>query len=75
VLPVYEAPAMVKVDSRYYLLGSHLTGWSTNDDQYTTATSLSGSWSSWSDFAPPGSGTYNSQAANIITVEGTSGTT
>src|SRR5581483_5180654 len=43
----YEAPAMVKIGGTYYLLGSHLTGWSTNDNVYATATSLSGPWSSF----------------------------
>jgi hypothetical protein len=70
-----EAPAMVKIGGTYYLLGSHLTGWSTNDNIYATATSLSGPWSSLKDFAAPGTHTYNSQTANIITVQGSSGTT
>ena len=75
VLADYEAPTMVEVGGRYYLFGSHLTGWSTNDNQYTTATSLSGPWSSWHSFAPSGTNTCNSQTANIITVQGSSGTT
>jgi hypothetical protein len=75
VLSDHEAPAMVKVGSRYYLLASHLTGWRTNDNQYTTATSLSGPWSAWSDFAPAGTNTYDTRTANVITVQGTSGTT
>ena len=75
VLPDYEAPAMVKAGNRYYLLASHLTGWNTNDNQYATATSLAGPWSGWSDFAPADTNTYNSQTANIITVQGTQATT
>jgi len=75
VLGDYEAPAMVKVAGRYFILGSHLTGWSTNDDVYASATSLSGPWSSFQDFAPAGTNTYNTQVSNIITVQGTSGTT
>jgi Ricin-type beta-trefoil lectin domain/Glycosyl hydrolases family 43 len=71
----YEAPAMFKVGSRYYLLGSHLTGWSTNDNQYTSSTSLSSGWSAWSDFATAGSNTYNSQTSNVVTVAGSSATT
>jgi len=70
----YEAPAMIKDNGTYYLLGSHLTGWSTNDNVYATATSLSGPWSAFRNFAAPGTHTYNSQTANIITVQGTSGT-
>ena len=71
----YEAPALAKANGTYYLLGSHLTGWSTNDDVYATATSLSGSWSAFRDFAPAGTNTYNTQSANIIPVAGTAGTT
>jgi hypothetical protein len=75
VLGRFEAPAMVKVGSRYCLLGSHLTGWKTNDNEYTTATSLAGPWSAWHPFAPSGSKTFNSQTANIITVAGSRSTT
>jgi hypothetical protein len=64
----YEAPAMVKTGGRYYLLGSHLTGWSTNDNDYTTATSLTGTWAAWRPVAPAGTNTFTSQTANIITV-------
>ena len=75
VLPSYEAPALVKTNGRYYLLASHLTGWSTNDNDYSTATSLGGPWSAWRPVAPAGTNTFTSQTANIITVTGTSGTT
>jgi hypothetical protein len=75
VLPSFESPAMVKVDGRYYLLGSSLTGWSLNDNSYATTTSLSGTWSAFRKFAPVGTKTYNTQTANIIPVQGTSGTT
>ena len=73
--PNYEAPAMVKANGRYYLFGSNLTGWNNNDNVYTTATSLSGPWSSWQTFAPVGSDTYNSQTAFILPVTGSQGTT
>ncbi|UXY24185.1 RICIN domain-containing protein [Streptomyces cynarae] len=71
----FESPAMVKINGVYYLLASHLTGWNTNDNVYTTATSLSGPWAPMRNFAAPGTRTYNSQAANIITVQGSSGST
>ncbi len=71
VLGRFEAPAMVKVGGRYYLLGSHLTGWTPNDNEYTTATSLSGPWSAWRTFAPKGTRTFDSQTANVIAVSGT----
>ncbi|MDX6352881.1 MAG: hypothetical protein QOF84_7671 [Streptomyces sp.] len=71
----YEAPAMAKINGTYYLLGSKLTGWSLNDNVYATATSLSGTWSAFRTFAPVGTNTYSTQTANIIPVQGTSGTT
>ena len=70
-----EAPAMVKVGGTYYVFGSHLTGWSLNDNIYATATSLGGTWSPFRNFAAPGTHTYGSQTANVITVQGSSGTT
>jgi hypothetical protein len=73
-LDQYEAPAMVKINGTYYLFGSHLTGWSTNDNQYTTATSITGSWSGWRSFAPSGTNTCNSQTTAILPVAGTSTT-
>ena len=75
VLDDYEAPAMVKVDGTYYLFGSHLTGWNTNDNEYTTATSLAGPWSAWKDFAPAGTKTFDSQTSSIVPVTGRRGTT
>lgn len=75
LFPDLEAPAIVKAGGRYYLLASHLTGWGTNDNVYASATSLAGPWTGFSDFAQAGTNTYNSQTANIITVQGTSATT
>lgn len=75
VLADYEAPAMVKVHGTYYLFGSHLTGWNTNDNEYTTATSLAGPWSPWKTFAPAGTKTFDSQTSTIIPVAGSQGTT
>jgi hypothetical protein len=73
VFPSYEAPAMVKTNGRYYLLASHLTGWSTNDNDYSTATSIGGPWAAWRPVAPVGTNTFTSQTANIIPVTGTAG--
>jgi len=71
----WESPAMFKDNGRYFLLGSQLTGWDLNDNRYTSATSLSGPWASWQDFAPTGSHTYNTQTANVLTIQGSSSTT
>ncbi|MFC4588387.1 ricin-type beta-trefoil lectin domain protein [Sphaerisporangium corydalis] len=73
-LDQYESPAMIKIGGTYYLFGSHLTGWSTNDNQYTTATSITGTWSAWRGFAPSGTNTCNSQTTSILPVSGTSTT-
>ncbi|PKS13019.1 hypothetical protein jhhlp_000360 [Lomentospora prolificans] len=61
-----ESPAMVKVDGRYYMFGSHLTGWDPNDNVYSTSTSLSSGWSSWREFADDGANTYASQTTFIL---------
>ncbi|GCF09931.1 RICIN domain-containing protein [Dictyobacter arantiisoli] len=71
----YEAPALFRANGRYYLLASHLTGWNTNDNQYTSATSLSGPWSAWSNFAPSGTNTFNSQTTFVLPITGSQGTT
>ncbi|WP_182876720.1 lectin [Microbispora sp. H10670] len=75
VLADLESPAMVKVNGRYFLFASHLTGWSTNDNAYATATSLSGPWSGFTTFAPNGSRTFDSQTSSVVPVTGSSGTT
>ncbi|MFC8453442.1 RICIN domain-containing protein [Kitasatospora sp. NPDC057223] len=75
LLPDYESPAVMKSGGRYYLLGSRLTGWNTNDNVYASATSLGGPWTPFTGFAPTGTRTYNSQTANVIPVTGSSGTT
>jgi len=74
-LPQYESPAVAKIGSTYFIFGSHLTGWSTNDNQYTTASSMAGPWAAWKSFAPSGTNTCNSQATFILPVAGTSTTT
>jgi hypothetical protein len=70
----YESPVLIKHDGLYYLFGSDLTGWSSNDNKVATARDLSGPWSSWSDIAPTGSTTFDSQISTIVPVETTQGT-
>ncbi|MGI5237938.1 ricin-type beta-trefoil lectin domain protein [Dactylosporangium sp. CA-139066] len=72
--PSLESPAMVKVSGRYFLLASHLTGWSTNDNVYATATSLAGPWSAFNNFAPAGTRTYDSQTSFLLPVTGSATT-
>jgi beta-xylosidase len=71
----YEAPAVLHLDGLYYLLGSHLSGWDMNPNQYATAPSLAGPWSDFKDIAPPETKTYNSQTAYILPVMGRKTTT
>ena len=66
----YEAPAVVKVAGTYYLLGSHLSGWDANSNQYATAPTMAGPWSDFKDIAPPETKTYDSQTAYILPVLG-----
>ena len=64
----YESPTLVRHDGTYYLFGSDLTGWDLNDNKYATASALEGPWSEWSDFAPPGSRTFDSQVSVVVPV-------
>ncbi|KAI1207603.1 carbohydrate-binding module family 35 protein [Annulohypoxylon truncatum] len=63
-----EAPALLKQNGRYYMFGSHLTGWDPNDNVYSTSTSLTSGWSAWATFATVGSNTYSSQTNFILPV-------
>jgi hypothetical protein len=67
-----EAPALFKRNGVYFMLTSGATGWSANQQQYATATSLAGPWSSMANVGD--STTYNSQTAYVLPVQGTSGT-
>ncbi|MFE7857131.1 RICIN domain-containing protein [Streptomyces sp. NPDC057403] len=67
-----EAPALFKRGGVYFMLTSGATGWSANQQQYATATSLSGPWTSWTNVGD--SMAYNSQTAYVLPVTGTSGT-
>ena len=62
----FEAPAMLKRNGAYFMFGSHLSGWSPNDNIYSTASSISGPWSPWTEFAPKNTKTYNSQTTYIL---------
>ncbi|KAF2463535.1 glycosyl hydrolase family 43 protein [Lindgomyces ingoldianus] len=61
-----EAPAMLKKNGVYFMFGSKLTGWDPNDNVYSTASKISGPWSSWKSFADSGSKTYTSQTNYIL---------
>ncbi|MEY4489149.1 MAG: hypothetical protein RIQ79_1657, partial [Verrucomicrobiota bacterium] len=44
-----EGGALVKYDGLYYVIGSWMSGWDPNPNQYATATSLAGPWSAFHD--------------------------
>ena len=66
-----EGGALVHYNGLYYVVGSHLTGWNPNPNQYATAKSLAGPWSDFKDIAPPETNTYGSQSSMMVKVVGT----
>lgn len=64
----YESPTLVTREDRYYLFGSDLTGWSMNDNMWTSAPALEGPWDPWRPIAPPGTGTFQSQVSAVAPV-------
>jgi hypothetical protein len=66
-----EGGALVKHDGLYYLIGSWMSGWKPNPNQYATATSLKGPWSEFKDIAPKHTNTYGSQSTLLMKVIGT----
>ena len=71
----YEGLAVMHVGDTYYLVGSHLSGWDANANEYATAPSLAGPWSDWHQIAPPATRTYDSQTAFILPIVGKQTTT
>lgn len=70
-----EGGALVHYQGLYYFVGSHLSGWDPNPNQYATATSLAGPWSELKDIAPPAARTYGAQSSMLLKVTGTKTTT
>ncbi|MEU0659457.1 RICIN domain-containing protein [Streptomyces lavendulocolor] len=67
-----EAPAMFKRGGVYFLLTSGCTGWAPNQQQYSTATRISGEWSELRNIGD--STAYRSQTAFVLPVQGVKGT-
>lgn len=67
-----EAPAMFKRNGVYFLLTSGATGWSPNQAQYATATSITGPWSGMRNVGD--AATFGSQPAYVLPVQGSQGT-
>lgn len=59
-----EAPAVVKINGKYYMLTSFCTGWAPNQGKYAVADSMEGEWSTLTKIGDET--TYGSQPAFII---------
>lgn len=64
-----EAPAVVKLNGKYYMLTSFCTGWAPNQGKYAVADSMEGRWSNLSEIGD--ATTYQSQPAFILNIDGT----
>jgi hypothetical protein len=65
-----EGGALVHLDDWYYVIGSHMTGWSPNPDVYAVSHSMHGPWSSFQNMAPPDANTYGSQPTMLLKLKG-----
>jgi hypothetical protein len=65
-----EGGALVHYNGLYYSIGSHLTSWDPNPNEYATATKLEGPWSEFKNIAPPETNTYGSQSTMLLKVVG-----
>lgn len=63
-----EAPAVTKIDGKYYMVNSFCTGWAPNQGKYAVADSMEGKWSSLMEIGDET--TYLSQAAFILQKDG-----
>jgi hypothetical protein len=69
---VREAPALFKRNGVYFMLTSGATGWSPNQQKYSSATAITGTWSAWSNVGDATA--YGSQTAYVLPIAGTSTT-
>lgn len=67
-----EAPALVRIGNTYFMISSACSGWAPNRAKIAYSTSLTSGWSSLSNLRDDVS--YDTQAASILTVQGTKGT-
>ncbi len=70
-----EGGAIVRHEGLYYCIGSYLTGWWPNANQYAVAEKLEGPWSEFRDMAPPETLTYGSQSTYLLKIVGSEETT
>jgi hypothetical protein len=69
-----EGGTLVHDKGRYYVIGSHMTGWAANPDVYATASAISGPWTEMQNIAPPETNTYGSQSSFLLKVSGSTST-
>ncbi|WP_406174710.1 RICIN domain-containing protein [Streptomyces sp. NBC_00996] len=67
-----EAPALFKRGGVYFMLTSGATGWNPNQQQYATATNITGPWTAMTNVGD--STAYGSQTAYVLPVQGSAGT-
>jgi len=65
-----EGGALVHTGDRYYVLGSHLTGWAPNPNVFASAPSLAGPWTEFNSIAPESTNTYESQSTFLLKIKG-----
>lgn len=63
-----EAPAVTKIDGKYYMLTSFCTGWAPNQGKYASANAIEGQWSQLAKIGDET--TYRSQPAFILQIDG-----
>jgi len=63
-----EAPAMFKRNGVYFLLTSGATGWGPNQQRYSTASSVTGTWSALQNIGD--NTAFGSQTAYVLPVQG-----
>jgi hypothetical protein len=69
-----ESPAVFKASGTYYWIMSNKTGWRANDDEYASASSMTGPWTNQGLVAPAGQKTWMSQSSWVQPVVGSKGT-
>lgn len=67
-----EAPAIVHIDSTYYMISSACTGWDPNQAKLAVSRSIHVGWSRLFDIGDRIA--YDTQASSVLTIKGTAGT-
>ncbi|KAM3425558.1 hypothetical protein BST61_g7505 [Cercospora zeina] len=65
-----EAPGVLKIDGKFYLIFSPQDGWTPTDNGYHVADTMSGPWSDATLLHPQGAYAYLTQNAYDITIKG-----